>query len=465
MIALRMLYFSKGGNDKHMDLQIKLPDNVKEIIRILNIRGYDAYAVGGCIRDSLMGKTPSDWDICTSSLPQETLDALGKTNIIENGMKHGTVTVHIDKQNYEITTFRTDGKYLDNRHPENVKFVRSLEEDLSRRDFTVNALAYNERDGLIDLFKGIDDIENKCIRCVGDPDKRFNEDALRILRALRFSSQLGFGIDNKTSESIHKNAYLLKNISAERIMSEFLKILSGPNVENILMQYPDVISVFIPEIQPMLGFRQRNPHHIYDVWEHTVKAVSYIKPQKELKLAAFFHDSGKPNTFTIDGDNIGHFHGHPDISELIANDVLRRLKADSNTIKKVRLLIKLHDLRPLASSKNVRKMLVKTGVKNFPLLLELKRADAKAQNPLTLKEKLEYLDELDKIYQAEIAGDTAFTLKQLKVNGSDLKLMGINEGKKIGMILNQLLNCVIEGELENNKDELLKAAAEMDKRL
>ncbi len=448
-----------------MDKKIKLPENVKRIIETLNSKGYNAYAVGGCIRDSLMNKCPSDWDICTSSLPQETLDTLGKNNIIENGLKHGTVTVHIDNENYEITTFRTDGIYLDNRHPENVIFVRDLKEDLSRRDFTVNALAYNDSDGLIDLFKGTDDIKNRCIRCVGDPDRRFNEDALRILRALRFSSQLGFTIEDETSYSIHKNAMLLKNISAERIMSEFVKILTGANVEDVLMNYYDVVSVFIPEIKPMIGFRQRNPHHIYDVWKHTVKVISHIEPQKVLRLAAFFHDSGKPSTFTIDKNNIGHFHGHPDISELIANDVLRRLKADNNTISKVRLLVKLHDLRPSATSKNVRKMLAKTGAENFLLLLKLKWADAMGQNPLLLNEKLKYIDELEKIYNSEITGDSAFTLKQLKINGSDLKRIGINEGKKIGIILKCLLDCVIEGELENDQEKLLGAASEINKRL
>ena len=290
-----------------MEKLIKMPENAKGIIDKLRTCGYDAYAVGGCIRDSIMGKIPYDWDICTSALPEEVLEVLGERNIIENGLKHGTVTVHIDGENYEITTFRTDGQYLDNRHPENVTFVRELKEDLSRRDFTMNSLAYNYSEGLIDIFGGRDDINNSIIRCVGDPDKRFGEDALRILRALRFSSQLGFSIEEKTSASIHKNAELLKNISAERIMSEFTKILMGKNVEDVLMNYKDVIAVFIPEIKPMFGFEQHNPHHVYDVWQHTVKSVACVKNERILRLTAFFHL--KPLQLTV-GEK-GIFTGIP----------------------------------------------------------------------------------------------------------------------------------------------------------
>ena len=246
-------------------MEINVPKSVEWIINRLEENGYEAYAVGGCVRDSVMGKEPHDWDICTSALPDETLSCLGMENIIENGIKHGTVTVRVDGENYEITTFRTDGEYTDNRHPESVTFVRDLREDLSRRDFTVNALAYNKQRGLQDYFEGVGDIENKVIRCVGSPDRRFGEDALRILRALRFSSVLGFDIEKRTSKSIHKNAYLLKNISKERIMSELIKILEGENVEAVLLGYSDVIAEIVPQMKPMIGFEQHNPHHVYDV--------------------------------------------------------------------------------------------------------------------------------------------------------------------------------------------------------
>ena len=447
-----------------MEKLIKMPECAAKIIEKLEKSGYKAYAVGGCIRDSIMGKVPYDWDICTSALPEEVLKVLGERNIVENGLKHGTVTVHINGENYEITTFRTDGEYVDNRHPENVTFVRDLKDDLSRRDFTMNALAYNDSEGLTDIFGGKDDINNGIIRCVGDPDKRFNEDALRILRALRFSSQLCFSIDEKTSVSIHKNAELLKNISAERIMSEFTKILMGRNVEKVLLDYSDVIAVFIPEIKAMSGFEQHNPHHVYDVWEHTVKAVACVKNERILRLAAFFHDIGKPNTFTMDDNEKGHFHGHPEVSDRMANEILKRLKTDNNTISKVRLLIKLHDLRPKADAKNVRRLMYETGSECFPLLMEIKRADTLAQNPETHKYKLEYIARLEEIYKQEPEKKSAFNLKTLAVNGRDIINMGIKDGRKIGMILEFLLDRVIDGDIENDKQVLLEKAAEIQGR-
>ena len=447
-----------------MNRIIQLPETVSEIIRQLGAAGHDAYAVGGCIRDSLMGKQPADWDICTSALPEETLKILGKQNIVENGMKHGTVTVRFDHRNYEITTFRTDGEYEDNRHPKEVTFVRNLAQDLARRDFTVNALAYNDSKGLVDLYNGIEDLRQQRICCVGDPDKRFHEDALRILRALRFSSQLGFTIDPATAESIHRNARLLTNISAERIMAEFQKILTGRRVEELLMEYPDVIGVFVPEVTPMLGFRQRNPHHSYDVWEHTVKVVANSEPDPLLRLTAFLHDIGKPRCFTIDEKNIGHFHGHPDVGALMAHDILKRLKSDNRTLQTVCLLIKLHDRRPPADSKNVRRLVAKTGTKLFPLLLSLKRADAKGQNPLMITQKLEYIDRLEGIFHAELANHAVFSLKQMALNGYDLQCLGIHEGKRIGILLNELLALVIEGELPNDRDRLLQEAKKLNER-
>lgn len=447
-----------------MSIKIEMPPVVSSIIRTLEGAGYEAYAVGGCIRDSIMGKEPSDWDICTSALPEDTLRVLGRHNIVENGMKHGTVTVRIEDCNYEITTFRTDGEYLDNRHPSEVTFVRDLREDLSRRDLTVNSLAYNDSRGIIDLFGGISDIEHHRICCVGDPDKRFNEDALRILRALRFSSQLGFEIEKNTSESILRNAGLLVNISAERIMSEFMKILTGSHCEKLLMEYRDVFAVFIPEIRPMFDFRQRNPHHSYDVWEHTVKVTSFAEPDPILKLASFFHDIGKPRTFTIDERNVGHFHGHPEVSAMLAREILRRLKSDNHTINTVCLLIKLHDQRPPANAKSVRQLVAKTGTECFPMLMSLKRADAKGQNPLMLGEKLRYIDELEGIFYAELANNAVFSLKQMALNGYDLQQIGIREGKRIGIILNELLALVIEGELPNDHDRLLIEAFKLNER-
>ncbi len=441
---------------------IKTPTEVKNIIKLLTDAGYEAYAVGGCVRDSIMGMTPHDWDICTSAEPQEVLFVLGKKNIVKNGEKHGTVTVLFNRIPYEITTFRSDGEYRDHRRPENVCFVRSLREDLARRDFTVNAIAYNDSTGICDYYDGAGDIEKKIIRCVGDPDKRFNEDALRILRALRFSSRLGFTIEKKTSESIHKNAPLLKSISSERIMSEFTQILMGKNTERVLLDYSDVIAVFIPEIKPMIGMQQHNPHHIYDVWTHTVKAVAAVKNERLLRLCAFFHDIGKPRCATIDDRGIGHFKGHPSLGADMTRTILRRLKTDNKTIDSVIPLIEMHDDRALPEPKYIRRSIAKLGEPLYPQLLELKKADAMAQNPETIAEKLEYIEKLREIYENEIQIGTAFSVRELRINGNDIMTLGITDGKTIGKILTQLQAMVIDGQLKNNREELLGAVKNME---
>ena len=443
---------------------ISLPRSVSTIIQTLEAAGFEAYAVGGCVRDSLMNKAPADWDICTNALPEQTLQALGKENIVPNGIKHGTVTVRFENTNYEITTFRTEGAYLDNRHPSEVTFVRDLNEDLSRRDFTINAIAYHENGGVVDPFDGQKDISSRLIRCVGDPDKRFGEDALRMLRALRFASRLGFVIDPPTAESIHRNKSLLLHISAERIMSELLQLLLGAHVEQVLMEYHDVLSVFIPELKPMKGFRQRNPHHIYDIWQHTVKVTAAVESDPILRLTAFFQDIGKPACFTIDEKSVGHFHGHPDVGAAMAQDILRRLKNDNQTIRTVVMLIKLHDLRPPATAANVRKFVARTGTEWFPALLELKRADAKGQNPLMLEMKLRYIDELEEIYCRELANHAVFSLKQLAVNGNDLQQLGVPKGERIGELLHLLLALVIEDELPNDRERLLAEAKKLNER-
>ena len=442
-------------------MDIEIPSAVDEIISKLEESGYEAYAVGGCIRDSVMGKVPSDWDICTSSLPEETLECLGMENIIKNGLRHGTVTVRIDEENYEITTFRTDGAYLDNRHPESVTFVRDLHEDLSRRDFTMNALAYSKNKGLQDHFDGLKDIENGIIRCVGSPNRRFGEDALRILRALRFASVLGFEIEKKTAKSIHKNAYLLKNISVERIMSEFVRILCGKNAEKILLEFGDVVGEIIPEVKAMIGFEQHNHHHVYDVWTHTVKVISAVEPTKVMRLSALFHDMGKPAAFKMDEKGVGHFKGHPDISEKIAERELKRLKSDNKTIEKVCKLVKYHDVRPYVN-KSVRRYIANVGMDMFEEMLDLKRADTMAQNPVYREDTLKYIDFLEEMYRAEKEKNNDFTLSTLKINGKDLKNMGYSDGRAIGYCLNDLLLQVIDGDIENDREILLKYAEGMN---
>ncbi len=441
-------------------VNINMPMPVKQMIAKIQSKGFDAYAVGGCIRDSMMGKKPSDWDICTSAAPEEVLAILGQKNIVENGMKHGTVTVRLEHQNYEITTFRTDGEYLDNRHPKNVTFVKNLKEDLSRRDFTINAMAYNDEQGLCDEFDGIKDIQNRLIRCVGDPDQRFNEDALRILRALRFSSKLGFDIEKNTADSIHQNAGLLVKISAERILSEFVKILTGENVEKILTEYADVFCVLIPEIKPMIGLQQNNPHHIYDVWTHTIKAVAAVKPEILLRTAALFHDFGKPKKHKVDQNGIGHFKGHPEESAKMTEEIMTRMRFDNKTKKDVIILVKWHDVRVPAEPKYVRREIARTGPKLYPELLELKRADALAQNPSTIPDKLAYISQLQKIYDDEIANNGVFSVKELAVNGYDVKNCNIKDGKKIGECLEMLCGLVMDGAIKNDRAVLLEKIKE-----
>lgn len=436
-------------------MKINVPMEVEKIIETLEIKGFTAYAVGGCIRDSLMGRTPHDWDICTSAKPEEILSALGTHNIIESGLKHGTVTIKFGDKLYEITTYRSEGEYKDNRRPENVEFITSLRDDLSRRDFTVNAMAYNSRDGLCDYFGGSQDIENMIIRCVGDPDKRFGEDALRILRALRFSSKLGFEIEENTEAALRKNAGLLKNISVERITAELLQILDGEFAEQILLEYTDVFGVFLPEILPMVGLDQRNPHHSYDVWTHTVYVIVNSPHGKVMRLAALLHDIAKPRCFTVDEKGIGHFHGHPDVGAKMSGKILRRLHLDNDTISKVGTLIRYHDRRPKLEPKFVRRLISKTGIDCFIPLMKLKRADAKGQNPETIPAKLEYIDELERLFLELTADGNEYNIRTLKLTGSDLIDLGIAEGKEIGYYLNEMLEMVIEGRIDNDKNALI----------
>ena len=439
-------------------MTIVIPENVQYLMHRLQQAGYHAYAVGGCIRDTLLHQTPEDWDICTSALPQETLDTLQLPNIIENGLKHGTVTVRYHGENYEITTFRTDGSYTDNRRPSSVTFVTDVREDLRRRDFTINALAYNDTEGLLDCFGGAEDLQQKVIRCVGNPDERFQEDGLRIMRALRFASRFGFRIEEQTAAAIHRNKELLHHISAERINAELNKLLLGDSAEEILMTFPDVIAVFIPEIEPMIGFDQKNPHHAYDVWTHTVKVIAHTPKDKVLRLAALLHDIGKPNTFTVDEQGIGHFYGHPAESQRLAGIILKRLKYDNNTIQQVKQLVGLHDRYPALKAASVRRLLSETGDTLMPQLIRLQRADCQAKDVSAAEKADVYFDQLSALCDEIMKTSTAYTLKMLAVNGQDLKAIGIKNGKDIGRILQLLLEDVIDGTLPNEKELLLKKA-------
>lgn len=430
----------------------EIPDYVMYVLNKLNSRGFEAYIVGGCVRDFLIRKVPSDFDITTNALPCEIRECFEEYKIIETGAKHGTVTVIIDIQKIEITTYRIEGTYSDNRHPDTVKFSHNLYDDLIRRDFTINAMAVNVSGKLIDNFNGRSDLKNKVIRAVGDPSKRFAEDALRILRALRFASQLGFDIENKTSEIIHQYAYLIKNISAERIREEFVKILMGNNAEEVLRKYCDVIEVFIPEIQKLYGFDQCSPYHKYDVWEHTIHAVGAAVPKKSVRAAMFFHDISKPDCFYKDESGRGHFKGHALKSAETASVILKRLKFSSKDSKDIISII-YHHSDELNSKSEIKLLLNKIGNKNFFDLLNAQRADSMSKQEFCLK-RLIKSDQQEKLAEEIIQNKECYTLKDLAINGNDLIKLGFN-GRENGQLLEHLLKEVIYENLLNDKISLI----------
>ncbi|MBP3495954.1 MAG: CCA tRNA nucleotidyltransferase [Clostridia bacterium] len=437
---------------------IAISANAKKAISELNKHGYETYLVGGCVRDMLMGIEPHDYDITTSASPDEMKEVFKNERVIETGIKHGTLTVIYDGEPIEITTYRIDGEYKDNRHPASVEFTRNLSDDLSRRDFTVNALAYNERDGIIDLFGGRSDIENHIIRAVGDAKTRFTEDALRIFRAARFSSTLGFEIEQETKKAMIECAHLLNNISAERINTELTKLLLGKNVKNAIIENYEVLGVLIPEYLKMKGFDQKNKWHIYDILTHTAVAVEASLKVPHIRLALLLHDTGKVHTFFTDENGVGHFWGHNEKSAEIARDFLNKYKYDNFTKDAVYSLVKIHDT-PIQEDKGfIKKRLNRLGADRFFDLIEIQRADNKAQNPELVN--LQRIDNIEKMAR-EIVREECFSLASLKVNGKDLISIGITEGKKIGYVLNALLDEVIEDKLKNEREELLKRAKEI----
>lgn len=427
-----------------------------EIITKLNIPGFDAYLVGGCVRDLLLGKTPKDWDVATSALPEEVVSVFSDNHIIETGIKHGTVTIVSNGLPIEVTTFRVDGNYEDGRRPANVIFVRNIREDLARRDFTINAIAYHPDKGLIDPFGGVTDLNTKTVHAVGDANTRLNEDGLRILRALRFASTLSFEIDSSLASSIHHNKKLLQNISVERIATEMTKLLCGDNVSKILIEYSDIFSVFIPEISDIIGFDQRSPYHLFDAWTHTVLTVAAAPTDPILRLTMLFHDLGKPACFTQDDDEMGHFYGHEDKSAEIANRRLRELRFDNETIDAVCELVRWHDVG--LTEKNLIKWLNRLGEPRLRQLFEIKLADAKSHSAENATEKLSELWDREMQLNDILEKEVCFSLKDLSLNGDDLLAAGIPEGAEIGFILQRLLDAVMDGRLPNEKQALLRAA-------
>lgn len=436
-------------------MKIQLPEKVNTIIQTLQEHGYEAYAVGGCVRDSLLGREPGDWDITTSASPEETKKLFART--VDTGIEHGTVTVLLGKEGFEVTTYRIDGKYEDSRHPTEVIFTRNLREDLLRRDFTINAMAYNDTEGIVDIFGGMDDLKRKIIRCVGNARERFGEDALRIMRGVRFAAQLGFSLEKETKEAMAELAPTLEKISAERIQTELVKLLVSDSPELIREAYHlGITAVILPEFDEMMQTGQETKYHRYDVGEHTVQAVCNVSPDKVLRLTMLLHDVAKPEMKTVDADGTAHFKGHDIRGEQKAKEILRRLKFDNDTIHKVTKLVRWHDYRMPAEKKNVRKAMSKISAELFPMYLLVKRADILAHSMYRREEELENLSGLQKCYEEIVADHECVSLKQLAVTGTDLIGIGMKPGKQIGEVLNELLRIVLEYPEFNNKEHLLR---------
>lgn len=442
-------------------MTMDMPKNVDIAINLLQSAGFEAYAVGGCVRDSLLGKTPNDWDITTSAKPENMKSVFADFHCIDTGIKHGTVTVVIDGEPLEITTFRLDGEYEDNRHPKSVTFTSDLGADLGRRDFTVNAMAYSKMTGTVDLFGGQNDLKNGIIRCVGDPDRRFNEDALRILRALRFASALDFEIEEKTAQSLLKNRALLGNISEERIAKELLKLVCGKGAKRILTDFAPVLFEILPELQPMYKNSHDNPHHCYDIYEHTLIAVESIDPEPTLRFAMLLHDCGKPAVKKFDENGVAHFYGHQRISVEISAQILARLKVSNKFRDEILFLVSNHDRWELyENTEKMPRYLSKFGLDGVLNLLKVMRADVLAQSP-------EYRYRLDQIADAEetaknlAAQKPCLSLSELQINGRTLMDIGIPQGRKLGAVLAQLLDEVIDGVTKNTQEALTTRAREI----
>lgn len=443
-------------------MKISLPKQVNRIIHTLQAEGYDAYAVGGCVRDCLLGRTPKDWDITTSARPEAVKTLFSHT--IDTGIQHGTVTVMLDHVGYEVTTYRIDGEYEDARHPKEVVFTGNLLEDLRRRDFTINAMAYNEDAGLVDAFEGAKDLKKGVIRCVGRPHDRFGEDALRMLRALRFSAQLGFSIDGATRQAIADLAQNLARVSAERIQMELLKLLTSDNPQVMRDVYElGLTGVFLPEFDRMMETGQNNKHHCYTVGEHTIVAMQNIQPRKVLRLAVLLHDVAKPVCITTDEAGQNHFKGHPEEGARMARKILRRLRFDNDTTDRVCLLIRWHDDRPKLSQRNVRRVISRVGTDSMEDLFAVKRADTLGQSLYQRREKLDYVDEFERLYHEVLEKNQCVTKKDLAVNGRDLIALGMEPGPRLGEVLDTLFERVLDTPELNTREQLL-AMAQQDRK-
>ena len=436
-------------------MKIVLPEKVTYIIDTLTEQGFEAYAVGGCVRDTMLGRIPMDWDITTSAKPEQVKALFHHT--IDTGIQHGTVTVMIDHEGFEVTTYRIDGEYEDARHPKEVQFTSNLLEDLKRRDFTINAMAYNDKDGLVDAFDGVGDLERGVIRCVGVAVERFTEDALRMLRAVRFAAQLGFTIEDATREAIVSLAPNIAKVSAERIQIEMVKLLTSKHPDKLRTAYETgLTAVFLPEFDVMMRTPQNNPHHCYSVGEHTLHALMEIEPDKVARITMLLHDVAKPVCRTTDDDGVDHFYGHPQEGSLMAKKILRRLKFDNDTTDRVCRLILCHDDNPPLQERAVRGAVCRNGVDQYPALFAVKRADTLAQSTYEREEKLQYLKEYEAVYNQIMAEKQCLSIKELAVTGTDLIAAGMKPGKVIGETLKELLEYVLENPEANTKEKLME---------
>lgn len=438
-------------------MRMILPENVNLIIHTLYDNGFEAYAVGGCVRDTILGRVPQDWDITTSAKPEQVKALFEHT--IDTGIEHGTVTVMLDHVGYEVTTYRIDGEYEDNRHPREVIFTSNLVEDLKRRDFTINAMAYNDEEGLIDIFSGAADLEQKQVRCVGIAKDRFGEDALRMLRAVRFAAQLGFEIVPETAEAVKELAPTIEHVSAERIQVEMVKLLTSAHPEEMRTACElGLTKVFLPEFDLMMETPQINKHHMYSVGEHTIAAMQNIEPDKVLRIAMLLHDVAKPACRTTDEEGQEHYHGHPELGEKMARAILHRLKFDNKTIDACAKLIRYHDDRPAITEKSIRRAISRIGVDVIPDLLKVKRADCLGQSLYKREEKLKYIDDFEKTYEIILQKNQCVQKKDMAINGRDLIELGMAQGKELGRVLDELFNMIIEEPDLNTKEKLIELA-------
>lgn len=434
-----------------------IDNNVSAILDTLHKEGYEAYIVGGCVRDMILGQEPHDFDITTSAEPMEVKALFRRT--IDTGLQHGTVTVLMNGEGYEVTTYRIDGSYLDSRRPESVTFTKSLEEDLKRRDFTINAMAYSEEDGVVDLYGGAEDLKKGIVRCVGVPQERFTEDALRMLRAVRFAARFGFEIDTETEKAIRELSHRITNISAERIHMELSKTLCSPNPGYMdrLVTY-GLIGHVLPEFEPNIGLEQNHPYHVYPVDLHTYESLRHIAPEEALRWAIYLHDIGKGYTKTTDDDGIDHFYGHPAKSIELSKKILARLKFDNKTRDKVLKLIEYHDYRFEDTLKSVRRAVARMGKDLFEPYLQVQYADIKGQAPDKFDVRAQSLECKRALFQEMLDKDQCTTIKDLAVKGGDMMDIGVPKGKAIGYVLESLLDLVLETPELNTKDQLIEAA-------